>query len=81
MLSLEQFDHIYIYRPSIDFRKGVQGLSVFVQEELKLNPFANYLFLFCNRRKIESKHCIGIKQGLLFGINVWKRNNINGHVI
>ena len=51
MLSLNQFDHIYIYRPFIDFRKGIHGLSVFIQEELELNPFGSYLFLFCNRGK------------------------------
>ena len=51
MLSLNRFDHIYIYRPFIDFRKDIHGFSVFVQEELKLDSFGNYLFLFYNRGK------------------------------
>ena len=63
MLTLEQFDHIYIYRPFIDFRKGVRGLSVFVQEELELNPFKNYLFIFCNRRKNRIKALYWDKTG------------------
>ena len=51
MLSFNQFDQIYIYRPVVDFRKGIQGLSAFVQEQMHLNPFSKYLFLFCNRRR------------------------------
>ena len=51
MLSLNRFDHIYIYRPFVDFRKGINGLTLFIQEELQLDPFEKYLFIFCNRGK------------------------------
>lgn len=51
MLSLSQFDQVYLYRPFVDFRKGIFGLASFVQEVMELDPFGKYLFLFCNRKK------------------------------
>ena len=49
MLNFHRFNQIYLYRPAIDFRKGILGLSVFIQEQLELSPFENALFLFSNR--------------------------------
>jgi transposase len=51
MLAIHQFEQIYIYRPFIDFRIGIFGLSSFVQEKMNLNPFEKYLFLFSNRQR------------------------------
>ena len=42
---------VYLCRGIVDFRKQIRGLSVLVQEELELDPFAAYLFAFCNRRR------------------------------
>ena len=33
MLSPNKFDHIYFFRPYIDFRKGHRGLAGIVQDE------------------------------------------------
>ena len=51
LLNLESFDKIYLYRPFADFRKGILGLSSLVQDEMNLNPFEHYLFIFCNAKK------------------------------
>ncbi|OFZ59475.1 MAG: hypothetical protein A2381_09385 [Bdellovibrionales bacterium RIFOXYB1_FULL_37_110] len=51
MLSPNKFDHIYFFRPYIDFRKGHRGLAGIVQDEMKLNPFEKYLFIFCNKHR------------------------------
>ena len=48
ILNLNKFEKIYLYRPFVDFRKGINGLSVIVQDQMELDPFAHYLFLFCN---------------------------------
>jgi transposase len=48
MLTPNDFDEIYLYRPYADFRKGVDGLSGIVTGEMELNPFKSYLFVFCN---------------------------------
>ena len=42
---------VYLCRDSVDFRKGINGLAVLVEETLKLNPFSEQLFVFCNRRR------------------------------
>ena len=41
---------VYLCRDIVDFRKGINGLSVLVEEALKLDPFSEQLFVFCNRK-------------------------------
>ena len=55
MLALDQFTRIYIYRPYVDFRKGIDGLSGIVQEQMKLDPFEKYLFIFCSSGQAKLK--------------------------
>ena len=50
MLSISNFKHIYLHRDNVDFRKSINGLSVIVEQEMKLSPYENALFIFCNRR-------------------------------
>ena len=47
------FSKIRIFlRPGFtDMRKQANGLSVFVQEKLELDPLSGNLFLFCNKRR------------------------------
>ena len=42
---------IYVKPGKTDMRKQINGLSIVVQEELKLDPFSGALFLFCNQRR------------------------------
>ena len=35
---------VYLYRPAIDFRKSIGGLSALVEQELGLNPFGDALY-------------------------------------
>jgi transposase len=42
---------VYLCRDVVDFRKGINGLAVLVEETLKRNPFSEQLFVFCNRRR------------------------------
>ena len=55
ILNLDKFEKIYLYRPFADFRKGIHGLSAIVQEQMELDPFGRYLFLFCNRGRDKIK--------------------------
>ena len=55
MLALDQFTKIYIYRPYIDFRKGIDGLFGIIQEQMKLIPFEKYLFVFCSSKRSKLK--------------------------
>jgi transposase len=42
---------VYLRLGVTDMRKSINGLSVIVQGELKLDPFAGCFFVFCNRRQ------------------------------
>ena len=43
-------DQVYLCREPIDFRKAINGLSVLVEQELGLSPFASALYVFTNRQ-------------------------------
>jgi len=42
---------VYLCRDVVDFRKGINGLSILVEEAMFKNPFSEQLFVFCNRRR------------------------------
>jgi transposase len=42
---------VYLHRDPIDFRKGINGLAILVEQALTLSPFSEQLFVFCNRRR------------------------------
>lgn len=46
---------IYLCRDPVDFRKGINGLSVLVEATLKFDPFSRNLFCFVNRRRSQIK--------------------------
>lgn len=54
MIDLRSFQGIYLCRQFVDFRKSIDGLSAHV-EEMGLNPFGKYLFIFCSRRRSRLK--------------------------
>ena len=42
---------VYLYREPIDFRVGINGLSILVEQAMRLNPMVSALFVFGNRRR------------------------------
>ena len=50
-----QIGAVYLYRPAIDFRKSIGGLSALVEQELGLNLFGDTLYVFINRRRDKIK--------------------------
>jgi len=42
---------VYLSLGSTDMRKAINGLSIMVEDCLKLDPFSGHLFVFCNRRR------------------------------
>lgn len=40
-------ERVYIATGYTDMRKGIDGLAAIVQQNFKLDPFTNTLFLFC----------------------------------
>lgn len=41
----------YISPGTMDMRKGSNSLAIFVQDQLKGNPFSKSMFLFCSKSK------------------------------
>jgi len=46
---------VYVYRDSIDFRKGHRGLSALIEHELGHDPFSGSLYVFSNRQRSKIK--------------------------
>jgi transposase len=51
VLRIENFEQILLYRPYVDMRMSVGGLSGIVQSELGKSPFGKTLFVFTNKRR------------------------------
>ena len=50
ILDFSQFR--FFLRPGkTDLRKGINGLSLLIQNTMKHDPFSKSLFLFCNKRR------------------------------
>ena len=43
-------ENIYIICGYTDMRKSIDGLCAIIEEQLKMDPAGNALFLFCGRR-------------------------------
>jgi transposase len=41
---------VYLHREAIDFRVGLNGLAILVEQALGLDPFAKAVYVFRNRR-------------------------------
>ena len=74
MLSPDQFEEIYLYRPVVDFRQGIRGLTVVIQEEMELSPFKKYLFLFCNRGRDKIKAVYWDKTGFAMWYKILEKD-------
>lgn len=40
---------VYLHRLTIDFRTGIKGLAILVEQALGMNPFAAAVYVFSNR--------------------------------
>ncbi len=51
MLSLSTNTKVFLALGVTDMRKAINGLSIIVSEQMKLNIFSGNLFIFCNRSR------------------------------
>ena len=49
--DISGLDKIYIICGYTDMRKSIDGLCAIVQDQLRMEPDSNSLFLFCGRRR------------------------------
>jgi transposase len=50
MLNIDKVNIVYLACGATDLRRSIDGLSLIVQIQLKLNPFEKALFVFCNKQ-------------------------------
>ena len=46
---------VYLHREPVDFRKAINGLVVIIESQMGLSPYADALFIFCNRGRDKLK--------------------------
>ena len=73
MRPSNDISEVYLCRDSVDFRKGINGLAVLVEEALYLDPFSEKLFVFCNRRRNRIKILYWSAVGSACGRSAWRR--------
>lgn len=51
MFRFDEGLKVYLHREAIDFRIGLNGLAILVEQALGLDPFAEAVYVFRNRRR------------------------------
>ena len=51
MFRFDPMLKVYVHREAVDFRKSINGLAGLVEQALGLDPFAQALYVFGNRRR------------------------------
>ncbi|KGS74804.1 putative transposase [Burkholderia pseudomallei MSHR7500] len=51
MFRFDEGLKVYLHRDPVDFRMGINGLSILVEHAMHLNPMISALFVFGNRRR------------------------------
>lgn len=55
MLNIDKFNTVYLACGMTDLRRSIDGLSLIVQMEIKLDSFEQSLFVFCNKQMSKLK--------------------------
>jgi transposase len=55
MRPSNDIEYVWLAREPQDFRKGINGLSVVVEEQLAHDPFSGHLFVFINKGRDKIK--------------------------
>jgi transposase len=55
MRPTNNIDVVWLCRGAVDFRKGINGLSILVEEQLSRDPFSGQLFVFANKKRDKVK--------------------------
>jgi len=61
--DIKEYSGIYLATGATDLRKAVDGLAHIVKQDFEMDPFGNYLFLFCNKNRNRLKGLCWDKNG------------------
>ena len=56
---------VYLCREPVDFRKSISGLSLIVEQALRLDPFGHAVYVFANRDRNKIKILVWEKSGFV----------------
>ena len=73
MKAISHFDKIFIHKEYIDFRKGVMSLAAIIQDDMELDPFKNYLFIFTNSSRNRLRIIYWDKTGFVMWYKILER--------
>ncbi|MCA7955777.1 IS66 family insertion sequence element accessory protein TnpB, partial [Burkholderia seminalis] len=59
MFRFDEELKVYLHRDPVDVRMGFNGLSILVEQAMRLNPMTSALFVFGNRRRDRIKIRLG----------------------
>ena len=65
--DIREYSGIFLATGATDLRKAVDGLAYIVKQEFQMDPFGNYLFLFCNKKRNRLKCLCWEKNGFWLG--------------
>ncbi|TDY16816.1 IS66 Orf2 like protein [Paraburkholderia sp. BL6665CI2N2] len=51
MFRFDEGLKVYLHRDPVDFRYGMNSLSILVEQSMRLNPMDSSLYIFGNRRR------------------------------
>jgi transposase len=63
--DIDSYTAIYIACGETDLRKSVDGLANIVKQDFQLDPFGNYVFLFCNKSRNRMKGLCWDRNGFI----------------
>ena len=65
MLTLSSAHHLWLYREAVDFRKGFDGLSGIVRDQMGRDPLSGEAFIFLNRKQDRMKLLVWERGGFV----------------
>jgi transposase len=65
MFSLTERHRYFLYRSATDMRKGFDGLSGVVRNDLGMDPLSGDVFIFLNRRRTHMKLLVWEESGFV----------------
>ncbi len=63
MRPADNVPQVFLCTQTVDFRKSITGLSLMVEQSLQLDPFAQALYVFTNKRRDKVKILYWEKNG------------------
>ena len=65
--DIREYSGILLACGATDLRKAVDGLAHIVKQDYQMDPFGNYIFLFCNKSRNRLKCICWDKNGFWLG--------------